>query len=337
MPRICWALGLWLIAMPASAALSPVQYRAALAAAVADARRAAASAAPAEATTLLRQARGRFPASVTVTGADGLPVRVSDRTMARLLDRAIGARSAAARQEAIRGFVRAGELLQSAVTGPAPTRTPRDGQALRQILARSEFSQTPLERWDQRVREWLMERLRSLFRGVRPAALQTIAFVVYYGFLALLVLLLAYLIWTYVPGLRLRRLGRAARLSADGTVVAPESAAAHLAAADAAAAAGRYLDALRHAYTAMLLRLDAAGLVAFDRARTNWEVLRALQRAGNTTVRDLFQPVTLALDEKLYGGRPATEEDYRGCRAAALRLEALLASASLPPAGRRAS
>ena len=41
---------------------------------------------------------------------------------------------------------------------------------------------------------------------------------------------------------------------------------------------------------------------------------------------DLFLPVTMTLDEKLYGGRPATDEDYRGCRAVATRLEVLLAS-----------
>jgi hypothetical protein len=323
MSLVCrWALALYLIVGPAAAAISPAQYRAAVAEAVADARRAAA--APGEAGALLRRARGRFPASTAVTGADGLPVTVTNRTIVQLLDRAIGARSARARREAILSFVRQGELLQAAMAGPVPARSPAEMQALQRVLARSEFQQSPLERWDQRLRQWIMERLRSLFVGVQPAALEMIARVLYYLFLAVLIVLLAYLIWTYVPGLRLRRRSRAARLAAEDFVVGPESAGAHLAAADAAAAAGRYLDALRHTYTAMLLRLDAANLVAFDRARTNWEVLRALQRAGNAPVRDLFMPVTFTLDEKLYGGRPATDEDYRGCRAAATRLEALL-------------
>jgi hypothetical protein len=36
--------------------------------------------------------------------------------------------------------------------------------------------------------------------------------------------------------------------------------------------------------------------------------------------------VTQALDEKLYGGRPATAEDYRWCRGECARLERLVAS-----------
>jgi len=251
---------------------------------------------------------------------------VRNREMTQLLTRAARARTAAARRETARQFVRQGELLLAALAGLVPARSPREAQALQQVLARSEFSRSPIESWEERVRDWLMERLRRLFAGTRPATLEAIARALYYLVLGLLILLLAYLIWTYVPGLRLRRRGRAARLAVDDAVAAPDSADAHLAAADAAAAAGRYLDALRHTYIAMLLRLDAANMVPFDRARTNREVLRALQRGGHAPVRDLFLPVTMTLDEKLYGGRPATDEDYRGCRAVATRLEVLLAS-----------
>jgi hypothetical protein len=317
-------LALCLIAGPAAAALSPAQYRAAVAESVAGARQAASS--PEESAALLRRARGRFPSSTAVTGADALPITVTNREMGQLLARAVGARTAAARREAARQFVRQGELLLAALAGPVPARSPREAQALQQVLARSEFSRSPIESWEERVRDWLMERLRRLFAGTRPATLEAIARALYYLVLGLLIVLLAYLIWTYVPGLRLRRRGRAARLAVDDAVAAPDSADAHLAAADAAAAAGRYLDALRHTYIAMLLRLDAANMVPFDRARTNREVLRALQRGGHAPVRDLFLPVTLTLDEKLYGGRPATDEEYRGCRAAATRLEVLLAS-----------
>jgi Domain of unknown function (DUF4129) len=308
-----------------AAALSPPQYRAAVAGAVADARQAK-TAAPEEAAALLRRARGRLPAATTVWGADGPPIRVTNQALAQLLDRAGKARSAAGRREAIGQFVEGGETVLAAMAPAPPRRTPAEAKALQQVLARSEFSRSPIESWEERLRDWLMQRLRSLFAGARPATLEAIARTLYYLFLGLLIVLLAYLIWTYVPGLRLRRRGRAARLTVDDAVAAPESADAHLAAADAAADAGRYLDALRHTYTAMLLRLDAANLVPFDRSRTNREVLRALQRGGYAPVRDLFLPVTLTLDEKLYGGRPATDEEYRGCRAAATRLEVLLAS-----------
>jgi hypothetical protein len=53
-------------------------------------------------------------------------------------------------------------------------------------------------------------------------------------------------------------------------------------------------------------------------------VLRSLRKAEHVPVRDVLRPVTLALDERLYGGRPATADDYRTCRAEFDRLEAML-------------
>jgi hypothetical protein len=114
-------------------------------------------------------------------------------------------------------------------------------------------------------------------------------------------------------------------VGAEDEIHTPDSAGGHLAAAESAAAAGRFLDALRHTYTAMLLLLDAANVVPFDRARTNREVLRALRGATHGPVREVLRPVTDTLDETLYGGRPATAEEYRWCRGECARLEGLLA------------
>ena len=170
----------------------------------------------------------------------------------------------------------------------------------------------------------LMGQLQRLFGNMRPEALETIAVIVYWTLIALLVVLLAYLIWTYVPGLRFRRRGGEALLGSEDEIVVPDRVEARLAAAEAAASAGRFLDALRHTYAAMLLILDAANVLAYDRARANGEVLRALRTPAQAPARAILLPVTYSLDEKLYGGRPATADDYRSCRAACSRLEALL-------------
>src|SRR5439155_21707932 len=113
------------------------------------------------------------------------------------------------------------------------------------------------------------------------------------------------------------------------------------------------------------LILDRANVLAYDRARTNREILRALSAvqgsrfkvqgpedgstfrvgdepsslsnlepgtlnleppAARRAARQILLPVTQVMDETLYGGRPATAEEYRVCRAACSRLEAVLAS-----------
>jgi hypothetical protein len=315
---------LCVLSLPASAALTPEAYRAALVESVELARQAAGSVAAPEAERLLRRARARFPEAAVVGTADR-QITVDNRAAARLLDRAIRAKTAARRREAIRAFVGQAGMLAEALQGPAPARAPGELQALQSVLARGEFQQSALERWEERLQAWFAERLRQLFGNVEPAALEAIARILYWVILAVLVVLLAYLIWTYVPGLRFRRPGGAAQSGPAGEVHAPDTPGAHLQAAEEAAAAGRHLDALRHTYTAMLLLLDSASLVPYDRARTNREVLRALRSASHAPVREVLRPVTHALDEKLYGGRPATAEDYRWCRGEFTRLEGLLA------------
>lgn len=309
----------------AGADLNPGQYRERLAAALDLARQAAAEPSPEKAVERLRRALLALPAQVTVADAGGDPVQVENRPAARFLERALGARTPAARRAQIRRFQEWGEVLQAVLAPEPPTRDPTELTTLQAILKRSEFQPSPIEQWNQRFRQWLGELLGRLFGNVAPTALDLAARGLYYLLLALLVVLLAYLIWTYVPGLRVRRPQRGARLEEAGVVTAPERASARLAAAEAAARAGRYLEALRHTYQAMLLLLDEAHILEYDPARTNREVLRRLSADEHAPVRELLTPLTETLDEKLYGGRPALAADYQSARDTCARLMGLVA------------
>lgn len=301
-------------------------YRTGLFRARAAAKRALAAPTPEGVRAGAREAQRLLPASRRVRGAEGLTIVVSNRALEQSLDRAVRTHSLVARRRTLEAFVRRSDDLLAALA-PAPARrTPGEDQALASVLRRPEFRPSIFEEWNRRWNEWLRAMLQRMFGNVQPATLDLIAKTLYYGVLGFLVLFLAYLIWTYVPGLRFRRRGRAARLEDEDEVALPQRAAKHLALAEAAASAGRYLEALRHTYTAMLLMLDEARRLEYDPSRTNWEVLRLLRSGGLGAEREVLLPVTRAIDEKLYGGRPASEEDYRTSREACARLRQTLAS-----------
>ncbi|RMG23515.1 MAG: DUF4129 domain-containing protein [Armatimonadetes bacterium] len=76
---------------------------------------------------------------------------------------------------------------------------------------------------------------------------------------------------------------------------------------------GAYREAVRCLYLAVLLRLDEAGIVRFDRYETNWEHLRRIERApapGSVRYRWLTQQFDLVW----YGEREATPELCRQFR-----------------------
>jgi hypothetical protein len=326
------SLAIGLVAASASAEMSVEEYRAGLVRAREAARHALAAPTPDEVRARAIAAQHLLPHTDKVTGADGLSVSVSNRALQKALDRAVGTPSVVARRRSLEAFVRRSSDLSAALAPATAKRSPREGQILRQVLARSEFRPSWLEEWNRRWNEWLRSTLQRLFGDVQPATLDLIAKALYYGVLALLALLIAYLIWNYVPGLRFRRRGRAIHLEDEDLIAVPERAAKHLTAAEAAAVAGRFLEALRHTHTAMLLLLDEARRLEYDPARTNWEVLRLLRSGGHGAEREALLPVTRAIDEKLFGGRPTTEADYQSGREACARLRQMLASG--PPEAR---
>jgi hypothetical protein len=170
----------------------------------------------------------------------------------------------------------------------------------------------------------------------------------------LLAVLVARIIWLVLPDLRRPR-RREAQLP-GGEVMVPREPAELLAEAEREAAAGRYREALRLTYLAMVTRLDRAGVLPEDRSRTHWELLRDLRRLtraretqavgsrlstvgegapavtesrqptadGLSSLVAILAPVTRRLDERLYGGRTATAEDYQECRSVHDQIERLL-------------
>lgn len=78
-----------------------------------------------------------------------------------------------------------------------------------------------------------------------------------------------------------------------------------LARADDLERSGRFRDAVRCLYLAVLMRLDDAGLVYFDRYQTNWEHLRRIE-ASNAPPGVRYRLLTQEFDHIWYGERPAT-------------------------------
>ncbi len=82
--------------------------------------------------------------------------------------------------------------------------------------------------------------------------------------------------------------------------------------AEQAAAVGRYRDAIRLLYRALLSQLDAEGLIDYDQTKTNWEYLNATR-----SVAALYKPfakLTMLFDRKWYGLEQAGVSDYQRCR-----------------------
>lgn len=80
-----------------------------------------------------------------------------------------------------------------------------------------------------------------------------------------------------------------------------------LARADELERSGRFREAVRCLYLAVLMRLDDTGLVYFDRYQTNWEHLRRIE-ASNAPPGVRYRALTKEFDNIWYGERPATAE-----------------------------
>jgi hypothetical protein len=292
----------------------------------------------AQAAALLRSPRGAAPASERALLLAALPVQaqvqmpagglvsVDNRPLAQRLSQALtnprpGARRAGLRQ----GIATLDRLLEA--TAPAVL-VPEDGQTrstLQRVLSQPEYdTREKGPSWEERFVLWLSRLLDRLFpRSSRQpgeneaAARWMLAFVV-----LVLAILVTRILLLVLPNLR-RRAREEPELPV-GALLVPREPDALLAEAERRAAAGDYREALRLAYLATVTRLDRAGVLPEDRSRTHWELLRALRRSGRDPLYQQLAPLTLRLDERLYGGRTATMEDYQACRGAHDQIERLL-------------
>jgi hypothetical protein len=89
------------------------------------------------------------------------------------------------------------------------------------------------------------------------------------------------------------------------------------------ATGGDYRSAMRYRCLAVLLAVDEAGMLTFDRAATNREYLFR----APAPIHDDLQPLLVRFDEVWYGGEPTNAEEYAAYDAAATSIESRVASA----------
>ena len=77
------------------------------------------------------------------------------------------------------------------------------------------------------------------------------------------------------------------------------------------ARAGEYRAAYRALFLAVLLLLDLAGILAYDRARANGDYIRALRFGAQPTLYETLLPPTQSFDRIWYGHTPAQSSDYQ--------------------------
>jgi hypothetical protein len=74
--------------------------------------------------------------------------------------------------------------------------------------------------------------------------------------------------------------------------------------------AGDEREALRVLSRACLVLLDVRGMLRFDEARANGEVLRELRRQGRTPVAETLRPVVRSFDRSWYGFLPVSNDEF---------------------------
>ncbi len=97
--------------------------------------------------------------------------------------------------------------------------------------------------------------------------------------------------------------------------------------------------AFRAVFLGILLQLDKAGAIEYNRYRTNGDYIRLLRSRGLNALFEAFRPLVFEFDLRWYGNRATAEEDYRRCRREYDRIRQILAAppspnAALPMAGR---
>lgn len=242
---------------------------------------------------------------------------------------------------------------QGATDLPTPVPAPQLKASLNRILEGQEFQpefkeKSILTQAIQRLRGY-WDRIRKWFQNLfRTGGLATGSSVVT-GILVFL--LLAGLFWVLFKIARNwspRTVGQAA----PDAILAEEEAQADIVRdpdvwiqqASEWAQKQDYRRAYRALFLALLLRLDAANLLSYDRARTNGDYLRVLRTGEKRPLYDLLLPLARHFDRFWYGMESAQQSDYQTLLELYDRLPAMLAglapsvSAALsefaPPAGK---
>ena len=185
---------------------------------------------------------------------------------------------------------------------PPPAASPDDiRRAADEVMARPEFQQPP-KSFYERAQEWLADRLddliQALFEGGRSSILAWLAIGVIVG-------VIAFLIYRIVSGMA-RNPAAEAQLSIVTERRRPATDWERE--ADAHAAAGRWRDALRCRYRALVARLATMGAVDEVPGRTAGEYRVELRRT-RPDAAPAFGSATELFERAWYGHRPMGADD----------------------------
>ncbi len=114
----------------------------------------------------------------------------------------------------------------------------------------------------------------------------------------------------------------------EATQVAEESPAELWQKAESLAREGRFRDAVRVLYLALLARLHRQQLIRFEPMRTNGEYVRQVQLSERAPpeLHEPFGRLTDLFEARWYGDRPCESSDYRACRTLAEEIQTLAGS-----------
>ncbi len=218
-------------------------------------------------------------------------------------------------------FAHAQSASSSAGRSLAPVSTPQLKADLHRILADDEFgpesaSKNPLTKWIEKLRGY-WEQVRKWFSdlfsmGGLKGGGTTLTYTLV-TLMGLALLWVAYrLLREWKP--RPRSLPRpgarsAVREAADADIVRDPEHWRRM--AEEYARAHEFRAAYRALFLALLLTLDQAGIVSYDRARTNGDYIRALRTGDQASLYQLLLPPALAFDRYWYGQEPVGAADYQ--------------------------
>lgn len=224
--------------------------------------------------------------------------------------------------ERLGAIARSAEELQKAAATDATK--DRDKQKLGEILQREEY-QKPQEKEESlfaRLMRVLEDWLAQVFP--RPAAMPAIGggfgslkFVLQIVIYSLVIGLLGFLIYRFLPGFARRRASKTKKEKADrvilGERVSGDASASDLFdEAERLALEGNLRAAIRKGYIALLCELSDRKVIGLARHKTNRDYLRDVRKRA-----DLFENMnglTFDFERNWYGLRPAVQQDWEDFR-----------------------
>ena len=216
-----------------------------------------------------------------------------------------------------------------AQSGGAARSDPSEVKAkIQRILNGAEFQpEQTVENPFASVLKWLGEQwsafwkwLSGLFRGLSVPGVGGTSTVLPYTVIAIFIVFFAWLIAKILKNYSFQR---AAKPKSKGTLHLTEDEVemvrepdVWLQQAEQFAAQKDYHRAFRSVYIAILLQLDRAGAVQYERSRTNGEYLRFLSGKRLLLLLEALQPLTGEFDTRWYGTRETLPADYERVLAA---------------------